>query len=101
MKHTFFRRLVTCLLFAILLLLSLAGCARTPAFRVVGYAIAGIDVGAIQFDKLTHINYAFLTPKTDGTFAPIGNPAELREIVEKAHKEGVKSTHLGGRLGLG
>ena len=90
MKHTSFRRLVTCLLFAILLLLSLAGCASTPAFRVVGYAIAGIDVGAIQFDKLTHINYAFLTPKTDGTFAPIGNPAELREIVEKAHKEGVK-----------
>jgi chitinase len=67
-----------------------AGCARTPTFRVVGYAIAGIDVRAIQFNKLTHINYAFLTPNEDGSFAPIGNPAELREIVEKAHAEGVK-----------
>jgi chitinase len=63
---------------------------KPPKFRVVGYAIAGIDVGAIQFDKLTHINYAFLIPNPDGTFAPIGNPSEVKEIVEKAHKAGVK-----------
>ncbi len=90
MKHTSFHRFVSCSLFSILIMLFLAGCARTPRFRVVGYAIAGIDVNAIQFDKLTHINYAFLTPNKDGTFAPIGNPAELREIVEKAHAKGVK-----------
>jgi GH18 family chitinase len=85
-----FYRLATCLLLTTLLAIFFAGCMKTPRFRVVGYAIAGIDVGAIQFDKLTHINYAFLTPNKDGTFAPIGNPVELREIVEKAHAKGVK-----------
>jgi chitinase len=83
-------RIVNCLFMLALSIVFFSGCMQTSKFRVVGYAIAGINVGAIQFDKLTHINYAFLTPNKDGTFAPIGNPVELREIVEKAHAEKVK-----------
>jgi chitinase len=89
-KRIPFFRIITFVLFLVLLAGFLASCVQTPRFRVVGYAIAGIDVGAIQFDKLTHINYAFLTPNKDGTFTPIGNPVELREIVEKAHAKRVK-----------
>ena len=89
-KRIPFFRIIISLLFLILLAGLLASCVQAPRFRVVGYAIAGINVGAIQFEKVTHINYAFLTPNKDGTFAPIGNPVELREIVEKAHAKGVK-----------
>jgi len=90
MKQTNPFRFVTGVLCSTLVCLFFSGCVQTPRFRVVGYTIAGINVGSIQYDKLTHINYAFLTPNKDGTFAPIGNPAELREIVEKAHAVGVK-----------
>lgn len=89
-KRIPFFRIILSLLFLVLLAGFLASCVQAPMFRVVGYAIAGIDIGAIQFEKLTHINYAFLTPNKDGTFASIGNPVELREIVEKAHAKGVK-----------
>jgi len=89
MIRTSFSRIVTGVLFSALLGMFIASCGQIPKFRVIGYAIAGIDVSAIQFDKLTHINYAFLVPDKDGTFAPIGNPPELREIVEKAHAKGV------------
>ena len=93
MKHTRLPKLLSLSLILFLFMGYLPACrmiSKPPKFRVVGYAIAGIDVGAIQFDKLTHINYAFLIPNPDGTFAPIGNPSEVREIVEKAHKAGVK-----------
>jgi chitinase len=93
MKYTRLPRLLSSSIILLLLMGYLPACrmiSKPPKFRVVGYAIAGIDVGAIQFDKLTHINYAFLIPNSDGTFAPIGNPSELREIVEKAHNAGVK-----------
>lgn len=60
-------------------------------FRIVGYVMDwDTQVSAIQFDKLTHINYAFVTPKADGTFNTIQNPQALKEIVERAHAHGVK-----------
>jgi len=40
----------------------------TPPFRIIAYATDGIIESIIPYDKLTHINYAFLTPKDDGTF---------------------------------
>lgn len=60
-------------------------------FRIVGYVTdSETVVSQIQFDKLTHINYAFLIPKKDGTFFDVANPWKLKEVVAKAHENGVK-----------
>src|SRR5436190_601962 len=61
------------------------------AFRIVGY-VGDTDgtIDQIQFDKLTHINYAFLTPTGDGSITDLTNPSKLDEIVSCAHAAGVK-----------
>jgi GH18 family chitinase len=66
--------------------------AAPPAssFRIVAYATDGIVESLIPYDKLTHINYAFLTPKADGAFNRINNGWKLKLIVENAHKHDVK-----------
>jgi GH18 family chitinase len=61
----------------------------TP-FRIIAYATEGIIESLIPFDQLTHINYAFLTPKEDGTFNPILNSWKLKQIVGTAHAKNVK-----------
>ena len=59
-------------------------------FRIIGYAPDWDSVvDEIQFDKLTHINYAFLLPKSDGTFEDLDHPEKLKEIVSEAHNHGV------------
>ncbi|HXA00925.1 MAG TPA: Ig-like domain-containing protein [Cytophagaceae bacterium] len=60
-------------------------------FKVVGYhpSWAG-SAGAIQYSKLTHINYAFALPMSDGNLKPIDNPAMLQQIVSNAHAAGKK-----------
>lgn len=66
---------------------------ETPAtqpFRIVAYATEGIIESIIPYDKLTHINYSFLTPKADGTFNQISNGWKLKLIVENAHRQDVK-----------
>lgn len=91
-----------------LLTLAISGCSSAPVstptlapsptptpmpknFRLVGYVTDGeVIVSQIQFDKLTHINYAFLIPDADGTFADVTNPWKLREVVEQGHAHGVK-----------
>jgi chitinase len=69
-------------------------------FKIVGYYSEifedPID-GRIQFDKLTHIIYAFLIPAEDGSLIEIEKPDKLRELVEKSHQNNVKvSIALGG-----
>jgi GH18 family chitinase len=61
-----------------------------PSFRIIAYATDGIIEGLIPYDKLTHINYSFLTPKEDGTFNPIVNGWKLKNIVQNGHKQNVK-----------
>ncbi len=39
---------------------------------------------------MTHINYAFLTPKEDGTFNPFTNGGKLKQIVANSHARNVK-----------
>ena len=60
------------------------------SFHIVAYATDGIIESLIPYDKLTHINYSFLTPKADGTFNQINNSWKLKLIVENAHKHDVK-----------
>lgn len=61
-----------------------------PAFHVIAYITEAIVVEVIPFDKLTHINYAFLIPNADGTFARLANSWKLKKIVAQAHDNGVK-----------
>jgi GH18 family chitinase len=57
----------------------------------------GIHADRIPYEKLTHINYSFLIPNTDGSFQPINNSSELKEIVRAAHCHSVKvSISVGG-----
>ncbi|RAJ08716.1 putative secreted protein (Por secretion system target) [Chitinophaga skermanii] len=60
-------------------------------FRVVGYmpSWAG-SVGAVQYSKLTHINYAFLLPTATGGLQAIENPSKLQSLVSTAHANNVK-----------
>ena len=59
-------------------------------FIILAYATDGIFADLIPYEKLTHINYAFLTPKADGTFNLINNGWKLKQIVKDAHAQDVR-----------
>lgn len=61
-----------------------------PPFRIIAYATDGVIETLIPYDRLTHINYSFLTPEADGTFNPIVNGWKLKKIVETGHANNVK-----------
>ena len=61
-----------------------------PAFRIIAYATDGVIETLIPYDRLTHINYSFLTPNADGTFNPIVNGWKLKKIVETGNAEDVQ-----------
>jgi GH18 family chitinase len=66
-------------------------------FIILAYATDGIVADIIPYDKLTHINYSFLTPKADGTFNPINNGWKLKQIIRDGHAQDVKvSISVGG-----
>ena len=70
---------------------------KDNSFRIVAYATDAIIVDLIPYDKLTHINYSFLIPNADGTFAPLNNAWKLETIVESAHSQNVRvSVAVGG-----
>lgn len=59
-------------------------------FIILAYATDGIFADIIPYDRLTHLNYAFLTPKADGTFNPINNAWKLKQIVKDGHEHKVR-----------
>ena len=60
-------------------------------FKVVGYMPSWSgDVNAVQYSKLTHINYAFLLPTASGGLQSIDNASKLSSLVSLAHANGVK-----------
>lgn len=64
---------------------------QSAQFRIVGYVTDwDASVSQIQFDKLTHINYAFILPRADGTINNIKNPWKLKEVVKPAQAHNVK-----------
>ena len=66
-------------------------------FIILAYATDGIFADIIPYEKLTHINYSFLTPKADGTFNPINNSWKLAQIVRDGHAHDVRvSISVGG-----
>jgi GH18 family chitinase len=67
------------------------------SFIILAYATDGIIADVIPYDRLTHINYSFLTPKADGTFNPINNAWKLKQIVRAARTHKVRvSISVGG-----
>lgn len=59
---------------------------KTAPFRIIGYAPEWDVVSEqIPYDLLTHINYAFLLPRSDGSFEALKNPEKLSAIVSQAH----------------
>ena len=77
-------------LVSLVLFAALDGCATTPSlripvvgadyrvppdFRIVGYFPSWSGQSAdIQFEALTHINYAFLSPDRYGAYQPVPGP---------------------------
>lgn len=84
--------LIIILLFATI---KCAGFSNEPAgedkFKVIGYYSGDLfneSLDKLQTDKLTHVMYAFLIPKNDGTLVDLKLPEQLTGLVDKAHKDG-------------
>jgi chitinase len=73
---------------------------QIQSFRIVGYLTSTVMIETIPFDKLTHINYAFLLPNTNGTLRPIPDLHKLEKIIELAHEHNVKILVAVGGWGL-
>jgi GH18 family chitinase len=59
--------------------------AATSTFKVIGYLPSWSgSVSAIQFSKLTHINYAFLIPNSDGSLQAIDDASKLQSMASAA-----------------
>ncbi len=68
----------------------LAGADRS-GFRIVGYVTDKVGtIDNLRYDRLTHINYAFLIPNDDGSVRPLYARRKLSRLVEEAHQHGVK-----------
>lgn len=67
--------------------------AHAAPFKVVGYFVLGNDATQIQFNTMTHLNFAFLVPQKDGTLKPLGSKdaKQLDQLVATAHQHGVKT----------
>ncbi len=61
-------------------------------FKVVGYYPSWEPgkVDTIQYNNLTHINYAFAIPTSDGALLPLENAQTAQYIIQQAHARGVK-----------
>ncbi len=60
-------------------------------FKVVGYSPSWQGSASnIQYDKLTHINYSFLLPNSNGSLRPLENTSKMQQIVSLGHAQGVK-----------
>lgn len=64
----------------------------STGFKVVGYypSWEPDKLDRIQYDVLTHINYAFAIPTSDGGLRELESPETAKKIIEKAHKHNVK-----------
>lgn len=61
-------------------------------FKVVGYYPSWEPgkINTIQYNNLTHINYAFAIPTSDGSLLPLENASAATQIIQTAHQNGVK-----------
>lgn len=92
-----FRRFSAILAASVLLAFLISVAPQAPAralpagFKIVGYFTSWSGViSEIQLDKLTHVNYAFILPNSDGSLQALPNPSTLNSLVSAAHARGVK-----------
>lgn len=75
---------------------------KASDYKVIGYfadwtSNANSMLDNINYDALTHINYAFAIPNQGNGYISVGNSALLKKMVTKAHAAGVKvNLSLGG-----
>lgn len=64
----------------------------STGFKIVGYypSWEPTKINTIQYDNLTHINYAFAIPTSDGSLLPLENANIASQIIQAAHAKGVK-----------
>jgi GH18 family chitinase len=64
----------------------------TGSFKVIGYYPNwhGDMIDQIKWDKLTHINYAFLIPTNDAGILPLQDKAVVEKLIKTAHENNVK-----------
>jgi len=69
-----------------------------PAFPIIGYFPSWQgEVEDVRFDRLTHVNYAFVLPTATGGLTAIDGAARLAALVRRGHAAGVKvSIAIGG-----
>jgi chitinase len=60
------------------------------SFRVIAYLTDAAIPEIVPYEKLTHINYAFLIPNDDGTFKAFTGKSQLERVVSRAHEKDVK-----------
>ena len=67
-------------------------------FRSVGYLPSWSgNVNSVQYSKLTHINYAFVLPNSNGSLQGVPDGGKLSSLVSLGHSNGVKvSLSIGG-----
>ncbi|MDG4798010.1 glycosyl hydrolase family 18 protein [Micromonospora sp. WMMD1082] len=67
-------------------------------FKSVGYMPSWTgNVNSVQYSKLTHINYAFVLPNSNGTLRAVENPSKLSSLVSLGRANNVKvSIAIGG-----
>ena len=72
--------------------------AASAQFKQIGYLPSWSgSVSSVQYQYLTHINYAFVLPNSNGTLQAVPDPAKLSSLVSTAHSRGVKVlVSLGG-----
>lgn len=66
--------------------------------HLVGYAPSwSTNPNTVQYNKLTHVVYAFIRPTASGGYTAIDQPGKLQSIVSQAHANGAKvSIAVGG-----
>lgn len=68
-------------------------------FKCIVYIFCESDKGLsmLDFDIITHVNYAFAIPTKDGHVLPLENPELAKAVIQKAHAHGAKvCISLGG-----
>ncbi|VXD11539.1 glycosyl hydrolase family 18 protein [Marinoscillum sp. 108] len=75
----------------LLFLFVIMSMATVHAQKIVGYTPSWLgSANDIDYDRLTHINYAFALPTASGGLQAIENPAKLQSLVSQGHAKGVK-----------
>ena len=74
-----------------LLLLVLFSFTSLQAQRIVGYTTSWAgNPEQIDYSRVTHLNYSFAIPTSNGGIQPIENTGKLNTLVRLAHARGVK-----------